>query len=148
MFFIYLFPFLCVNFAFVVFTTKWCPPMVHRPEVRPWLPSQSGCPLWVVAAGVYTYRARWSNFRFAKPTRKQFFSILKKKITRKKYKSRIPLARYNTVTKPQLLPSYMLYIVGRLHIDTLLKYILYIHNKNGVVFHSRNRYEMAVFTII
>lgn len=45
-----------------------------------------------------------------------FFSILKKKLLKKKYKSRIPLVYYNTVAKPQLFPSNMFYIVGRLHI--------------------------------
>lgn len=110
---------LYINFAFVVFTTKWCPPMVHRPEVRPWLPSQSGCPSPESSPQVYTRSSALVKFPFRKTYSKTvFFSILKKKLLEKKYKSRtyIPLVHYNTVAKPQLLPSNMLYIVGRLHI--------------------------------
>jgi len=91
-----------------------------------WVPAPS--PVVDVAAGVYAYRARWSNFRSAKRIRKRFFLTIKKKISRKKFQSRrtIPYARYNTVAKPQSLPSNILYIVGRLHniIGAVLKYII------------------------
>lgn len=71
---------------------------------------------WIITAGVNAIERAGQISVSKNLLENSFFSILKKKLLEKKYKSRtyIPLVHYKTVAKPQLLPSNMLYIVGRL----------------------------------
>jgi len=89
-----------------------------------WVPP----PLWSSSPQVYTRITRAGQISVSQNVFKNyFFSLLKKKFSKKISITYIPFARYNTVAKPQLLPSNMLHIVDRLHNISAVLNIYCIH---------------------